>query len=109
MTQAIRKISLPAAWTGKLRIERSLNSVIPVRQVQSNTVRITPVSSAFATQSSDQLQYWAQRAWCWLSNSCASNDETPSRAANVSASMPYCTANSSALYLLRTTACDVLV
>ena len=83
-------MSAPVAWIGQLRIERSLNSVMPVRQVQPNAVRMMPVCSACCTQSSDQRQYCANSSRCWLSISCASNVETPSRPAKVSADMPYC-------------------
>jgi hypothetical protein len=51
--QAMRKISAPVACTGQLRIERSLNSMMPVRQVQPNAVRIVPVCSEWCNQSSD--------------------------------------------------------
>ena len=101
-------MSAPVACIGQLRIDRSLNSVMPVRQVQPNAVRITPVCSACCTQSSDHFQYCANSSRCWLSISCASNVETPARPAKVSALMPYCTASSMTLYLSRTAACDLL-
>ena len=50
-----------AALNRQIADRRALNSVMPVRQVQPSAVRITPVSSACASQSSDQRQYMREQ------------------------------------------------
>ena len=91
-------MSAPVAWIGQLRIERSLNSVMPVRQVQPNAVRMTPVCSACCTQSSDHCQYCANSSRCWLEHLVRLERRDAEPAARVSAAMPYCTASSMTLY-----------
>lgn len=54
--QAILKMSAPVDWIGQLRIDLSLNSVIPVRQHQPNAVCITPVLKAWCMKSPDHAQ-----------------------------------------------------
>ena len=100
MMQATRKMSAPVACTGQLRIERSLSSVTPVRHVQPIAVRIDPGLQGVLHPVVGPRQYCANTSRCWLSISCASNVETPALAARVSASMPYCVASSTTLYLL---------
>ena len=57
--------------------------MIPMRQVQPKAVRMTAGLQRVLTQSSDHAQYCANSSRCWLSISCASNVETPSRPASV--------------------------
>jgi hypothetical protein len=38
--------SAPVAYTGQFRIDRSLNSMVPVRQLQPKAVRMLPVCNA---------------------------------------------------------------